>query len=65
MFHELVARLTPGMLKRDYNFKRAFTPGLKLAITLKYIATCINYKTLMQGFRVSSNNIDLIVREVP
>ena len=44
--------------------RRAFTPGLKLAITLKYLATGINFKILMQGFRVSSNNIGLIVREV-
>ena len=32
--------------------------------SLKYLATGINYKTLMQGFRVSSNNMGLIVREV-
>jgi hypothetical protein len=64
MFHELEARLTPRLLKRDSNLRRAFTPGLKLAITLKYLATGINFKTLMQGFRVSSNNIGLIVREV-
>ena len=56
--------MTPRLLKRDSNFRRAFTPGLKLAITLKYLATGINFKTLMQGFRVSSNNIGLIVREV-
>ena len=64
MFHELEARLTPRLLKRGSNFRRAFTPGLKLALTLKYLATGINYKTLMQGFRVSSNNMGLIVREV-
>ena len=64
MFHELEARLTPRLLKRDSNLRRAFTPGFKLAITLKYLATGINFKTLMQGFRVSSNNIGLIVRDV-
>ena len=63
MFHELEARLTPRLLKRDSNFK-GFTPGLKLAITLKYLATGFNFKTLMQGVWVSSNNISLIVREV-
>ena len=62
MFHELEARLTPRLLKRDSNFK-GFTPGLKLAITLKYLATGFNFKTLVQGVWVSSNNISLIVRE--
>lgn len=45
MFNELEARLTPRLLKNDTNYWRALPPRLKLAITLKYLATGDHYKT--------------------
>lgn len=45
-------------------YRKALEPRLKLAVTLRYLATGDSYKTLMYGFRVPSNTISLIVREV-
>ncbi len=39
MFQELVNRLTPLITKTDTNCLKALDPGLKLAITLRYLAT--------------------------
>ena len=37
---------------------------MKLAITLRYLATGDSYHSLMYGFRVSHSTISLIVRDV-
>ena len=39
MFEELLTRLTPRIQKQDTNYRKAHSPGLKLAITLRYMAT--------------------------
>ena len=39
-------------------------PGLKLAITLRYLATGNSYKSLMYGSGVASNTIRSIIPEV-
>ena len=41
MFHELLLRLTPRLTKMDTHYRRALEPGLKLAITLRYMATTL------------------------
>ena len=64
MFHELVERLTPAIEKQHTSCRAPLPPGLKVAITLKYLASGANYKTLMEGFRVADNTISLVVREV-
>ena len=53
MFRELLARIA----KKDTLFRKALDPGLKLAMTLRYLATGDSYKSLMYGFRVASNII--------
>lgn len=39
MFHDLLLRVTSRLTKRDTNYRRPLELGLKLAITLRYMAT--------------------------
>ncbi len=64
MFQEMVDRLTPRITKTDTNYRKALDPGLKLAITLRYLATGESSKTLQYGFRVGYNTICLLVPHV-
>ena len=64
MFHELLLRLTPRLTKQDTNLRRPLEPGLKLAITLRYMATGNSYHILSYSFRVPHNTISRVVKEV-
>jgi len=64
MFQEMVDRLTPTIAGKDTNLRKSLEPGLKLAITLRYLATGDSSKTLMYGFRVAYNTICLIIKDV-
>ena len=64
MFHELEGRLAPRLEKRDTNWRKALPPGLKLAVTIYYLATGASYQTLQYAYRVAANTISLIVVEV-
>ena len=58
MFHELLQRLAPRLTKMYTHYRRALEPGLKLAVTLRYMATRNSYRTI--GRKV----VRLIVRSV-
>ncbi len=64
MFQEMVDRLTPLISKLDTNYHKALDPGLKVAITLRYMATGDSSKSLQYGFRVPYNTICLLIAEV-
>ncbi len=64
MFQEMVERLTPIISKQDINYRKALGPGLKVAITLCYMATGDSSKSLQYGFRVTYNTICLLIVEV-
>ncbi|MCM8858028.1 MAG: transposase family protein [Candidatus Thiodiazotropha sp.] len=64
MFQELIARLGPRITKNDTWYRKALDPGLRLAITLRYLASGDSYRSLMYGFRVADNTISMIVRDV-
>lgn len=64
LFHELETRLTNRLLKKDTNYRKAHCPGLKLAVTLKFLATGCEMATLAEGFRVPRNSCCVIIREV-
>lgn len=64
MFHELLGRLTPIIEKQDTNYRKAIPAGMKLAITLRFLATGDSTKTLGYGFRVAHNTIAKIIPEV-
>ncbi|CAG2193587.1 unnamed protein product [Mytilus edulis] len=57
MFDELLNRVGPRIKKTDTLFRRALSPGLKLAITLRHLATGDKYLTLQYDFRVARNSI--------
>ena len=64
MFQELEQRLTPKLTKQDTWFRESLKPGLKLAISLRYLASGESYKSLMYGFRVAHNTISPMIPEV-
>lgn len=64
MFHELVQRLTPRLTKQDSNWRKSLNPGLKIAVTLRYLATGNSYRSLAFAFRVAHNTVSIIIREV-
>ncbi|XP_052720345.1 uncharacterized protein LOC128191988 [Crassostrea angulata] len=63
MFYELLQRITPRIQKSE-RYGRPLEPGLKLAITLRYIVTGNSYKSLQYSFRVAHNTIALLIPEV-
>ncbi len=63
MFFELVKRLTPRIQKQDTWYRKALQPGLKVAVTLRHLATGDSYHSLMYNFR-AHNTISSIVRSV-
>jgi hypothetical protein len=63
MFQEILLRIGPK-IQKDTFFRRALDPGMKLAITLRYLATGDSYKSLVYGFRVASNTISILIPEV-
>ncbi len=64
MFQEIVDRLTPLICKLDTNYRKALDPGLKVAISLHYMATGDSSKSLQYGFRVAYNTICVQIAEV-
>ena len=64
MFHELVQRLTPRLTKQTTNYRKPLCPGIKIAITLRFLATGNSYRSLAFSFRVANCTISIFVREV-
>ena len=64
MFDELLIRLRPRLTKRRTNFRQPLDSGLKLALTLRHLASGAKYRDMQYAWRVPSNTISLIVREV-
>jgi len=64
MFDELVERVGPRIWRQDTTYRKALTPGLKMAITLRYLASGDSYMSLMYNFRVPINTISIFVPEV-
>ena len=63
MFQELLARVGPRITKSDSG-RPPLEPGLKLAVTLRYLGTGDSFHSLMYQFRVPHNTISLFVAEV-
>ena len=61
LFNEIVEAITPKIERKTTWWRQPIPPGLRVAITLRYLATGDSYKTLGYAFRVASNTISLIV----
>ena len=64
MFVEILDRVRDTIWKKDTFYRKALDPGLKLALTLRYLASGDSYHTLMYSFRVPVSTISLFVPEV-
>ena len=63
MFREMLDRQTPRISKHQ-DCRPGLPAGLRLAITLRFLATGDSYHRLAFSFRVSHSTISLLVREV-
>jgi hypothetical protein len=60
-FRELLDTVGPHIQKQDTFWRKALPAGLKLAVTLRYMATGDSYKSLGYVFRVPCNTISVFV----
>jgi hypothetical protein len=63
MFRDVVARVSPRVTKSD-QCRTPLEPGLKIAITIRFLATGNSYHSLAYEFRVPHNTISLFVPQV-
>lgn len=64
MFDEVVQRLTPALTKTTTHCREPLEPGLKVALTLRHLASGAKYREMQYGWRVPHNTISIVVREV-
>ena len=64
MFKERVARLTPHILKQTTNWRAPLSPGIKVGLTLRHLASGAQYKDMQYAWRIPPNTISLVVTEV-
>lgn len=64
MYDEIVARLTPALTKQTTNYREPLEPGLKVAVTLRHLASGAKYKDMQYAWRLPPNTISKVVREV-
>ena len=57
VYDELVIRLTSRLLKQDTRMKKALEPGLKVAITIRQLASVNKYSSVAYAFRISRKTI--------
>ena len=63
VYEQLLARIGPLIAKEDTFMRPSLEAGLRLSITLRYLATGDSYMSLEYSFRVANNTISKIVRE--
>ena len=61
MFNEIVDRVQPYIERQTMFWRKPFGPALRVAITLRFLATRNSYKNLGYAFRVAPNTISLFV----
>ena len=62
LFDEIVDRVTPHIQKQHTWCREPLEPGLRVAITLRFLATGDSYMSLQYSFRVAHNTISAIVQ---
>ncbi|KAL8620658.1 hypothetical protein ACOMHN_029846 [Nucella lapillus] len=64
LFQEILQRIEPDITRQDTNYRRALQPCLKLAATLRHMATGASYINLSYSFRCGVSTISKFVPEV-
>ncbi|XP_054648873.1 putative nuclease HARBI1 [Dunckerocampus dactyliophorus] len=64
MFDKVVQSLTPRLTKQDTNYRASLETGLKVAITLRHLASGNTYRNMQYAWRVPYNTISVVVKEV-
>lgn len=62
-FDTIVGAVTPLIEKKTTNWRKPIDPSIRVAITLRFLATGASYKELQYAFRVAHNTISAIVPE--
>lgn len=63
-FEYLLNKVAPVIVKQDTQLRHAIPPKVRLAITLRFLATGDSYRSLHFLFKVSSQLISTIIPEV-
>ena len=63
-FMEVLEAIEPVITKQDTNMRSAIEPGLKLAVTLRYLATGDSFISLSYNFVVSDSTISRFLPQV-
>lgn len=63
-FDMLVQKVTPSLKKEDTHMRRAVSPGEKLAITLRYLATGESFRSLSFQFCMGVGTVSNFIPEV-
>lgn len=64
LYSEILRRIEGRIKAKKVNWREPLSPGIKLAITLRYLASGDSYHSLMYGFRVAHNTISKVIRQV-
>ena len=64
LFHEMVEKVTPRLQKQSTIMREPLQVGLKLVVTLRFLATGNSYPSLQFSFRVEASTICKFVPEV-
>ena len=64
MFDELLHRLTPRLSRPATFCRPSLEPGMKLAVTLRHLASGAKYRDMQYAWRLPHNTISKVVREV-
>lgn len=63
LFQDILARIRPHIERQQTNLKKPLEPGLRLAMTLRFLATGETYKSMALNFRTGHSSWSNVVPE--